>query len=283
MFILALALGACGTSGLRDVRSVSVLRESYPVKAEAMTFRTRGQDAAVIGSAIVGGVVGGVIAASVARGSTSDYREGLAKQMQAAGVDPGLIVAAELERALQTRQYYTVVPGGADAEFHAKIEQVGFVGASDRFYPTLTVTAKLVRGTKVLWSGEGETKGRDEKRLTIPGYSLDVYLRDPQVVRGSINTAARAVVRDLLDQFREEFRATKEEEQQANDAAEERTWKTLPRDDRRRRELERDIRQEQRGRDEQQAERDQRELIREERAQVKADRQRAEGNPPARR
>lgn len=283
LLALAFAAGCSSTAGLSTVRSVSASRPSVPLQENEIEFATSGQTAAVVTSTIVGGVVGGAIAAAAAHGATVDERTEILQALNQPGNNPALLVSEEWEAQARAAGSPTIVPGGGDAEFRFDVVRTGLVGSAGRLYPSLLGVGSVVsRNGKTLWKEEVETQGRDD-RVIIQPYPFNTYMRQPALLRENYRRAARIAARELFTMFREEYEGAVIEAGERELNAEERTWASLPKEERRRRHQARDDAERQRNAEHEQSERARKQAEKQDREAAKAERRRQAREARARR
>jgi len=149
----------------------------------------------------------GLIGAAAAEGGRKGTADIIKDVMNKSNVDVAQIVRTEFEQQLKSSNLFnTILPDrGNYPEIKLKIQLYGFASPqtfSSQLRPMLGITGELVKPDgSVIWKNYEYVSNLNGK---TPSYTLEEYLKNPELIREAFNGASQIAVRGLIEDMKGE-------------------------------------------------------------------------------
>lgn len=157
------------------------------------------------GAGVQAGSLFGLLGALAVADQEQSERDRIMNIMSENGIEPGQIVASEFRKKLDTKKIVpTIVDSGGDATFEFKIDQYGLMYKpfTALLKPRLEVTVLLKKANgEIVWKNKGSTGSYTD---TTKAYTFQDYVRDPELLRDSFESAANIIISKIVANIQEE-------------------------------------------------------------------------------
>lgn len=149
----------------------------------------------------------GLIGAAAAEGGRKNTVDIIKDVMNKSNVDATQIVRTEFEQQLKSSNLFnTILPDrGNYPEIKLTIQLYGFASPqtfSSQLRPMLGITGELVKPDgSVIWKNYEYVSNLNGK---TPSYTLEEYIKNPELIREAFNVASQIAVKGLIDDMKGE-------------------------------------------------------------------------------